>query len=333
MHDLNEVQTRFTLFANNECKGYSNHYYELALAVADDQFLLDFVAKQIVTQPNLFFAAVQLLSGLSQMPQTAVDLHSFVRENETQLAGLMQTRRTQTNETGRCAALLPALPPGRLALVEVGTSAGLCLLMDQFQYHYQDQIVGTESPVSLHCDVSGDFPTTLQMPVIGWRAGLDLQPVDVHNGADAQWLLACVWPEHEVRRRRLAAAIELAKTQQLVLRQGNLADASISQLLSEVPDDLTLVVFHCAALAYCDKEQRESFAHTLIEASNKRDIVWISYESPTVIPEVTALDTQRNPRSFLLGRTWLKKGGGLEDRVDELLAHGHPHGAELSWCS
>ena len=45
----------------------------------------------------------------------------------------MMVRSTQTNEAGRCAALLPvlALLPQPLALLEVGTSAGLCLFPDR----------------------------------------------------------------------------------------------------------------------------------------------------------------------------------------------------------
>jgi hypothetical protein len=50
----------------------------------------------------------------------------------------MLARRTQTNEAARCAVLLPALAllPQPLALIEVGASAGLCLLYDEWRYHY-----------------------------------------------------------------------------------------------------------------------------------------------------------------------------------------------------
>ena len=56
------------------------------------------------------------------------ELSSFIRKRGNEVAALMRTHHTQTHEVGRCAVLLPALPEGPLALVEVGANAGLCLI-------------------------------------------------------------------------------------------------------------------------------------------------------------------------------------------------------------
>ena len=65
-----DVKPRFRRFADTECKGYSDILYRLSVAVSGDDDVADFIAAMPVTQPNLFFAAIQLLTGPDDMPQT-----------------------------------------------------------------------------------------------------------------------------------------------------------------------------------------------------------------------------------------------------------------------
>jgi hypothetical protein len=68
----------------------------------------------------------------------------------------MLTRWTQTNEPARCAALLTALAvDGPVGLVEVGSSAGLCLYPDRYSYEFDGRPVGPRSAVHLNCSTSG----------------------------------------------------------------------------------------------------------------------------------------------------------------------------------
>lgn len=329
MSDHERIKTQYRRFAENECKGYSDHYFGLAHAVADDGDLVEFIAQMPVTQPNLFLASIQFLTGPEHMPTSGAEMSDFVRDRNEEIANLMRSRRTQTNEVGRCAAILPALPRGRLALLEVGASAGLCLLLDEFFYDYGVQEVGDESsPVQLRCRIRGTPPPLRAIPEIVWRGGLDLSPVDLTADDDVRWLLSCVWPDHSERRERLTAAIQLAQSRDLSVRRGDLV-AELPALLAEVPRDAALVVFHSAVLAYVSSENREAFAQTLAEASSDRDIVWISNESPTVVPEIAALAPPDRPQTFLLGRTSFTNG----IREDELLAFAHHHGAELEWLA
>ena len=130
-----------------------------------DSEILRFVADRPVTQPNLFFAAVQYLTGPDDMPTTGTALRALLNRRGSEVAEIMGTRRTQTNEVGRCAVLLPALPPGPLALVEVGASAGLCLLLDRFFYDYGSAWTGAaSSPVRLQCKVIGGELLALAHP-------------------------------------------------------------------------------------------------------------------------------------------------------------------------
>jgi len=70
-------------------------------------------------------------------------------------------------------------PPGQ---VEVGASAGLCLLSDLYGYDYgayrvYAKEVQGDGPV-FTCSVNKATPLRRAMPQIVWRAGLDLNPLD-----------------------------------------------------------------------------------------------------------------------------------------------------------
>ena len=324
---LEDVKQRYRRFAERECRGYSNVYDRLALAVSDDDAVASFIAEMPVTQPNLFFAAVQFLTGPEQMPTTGAELRIFVKRRGVEVGEVMRSHRTQTNEVGRCAVLLTALPPGLLALVEVGASAGLCLLLDRFHYQLGPTRLGpASSPAHLQCAVAGPAPIPSALPQVVWRRGLDASPIDVRDDDAIRWLLACVWSDHPERRRRLEGAIALARTDPPIVSAGDLVD-DLPAVLAEAPDDAQLVVFHSAVLSYVGDDRRQAFADILADVSRRRDVVWLSNEGPGVIREVTALAPSLSELRFLLGRTRFTNGR----RQDELLALAHPHGADLTW--
>ena len=321
-----EIRRRYRRFADVECKGYSD-LYGLALAVAEDDGIVAFIAGMPDVQPNLFFASVHLLAGTDGMPRTGAELRLFITQHAHAVSEVMRSRRTQTNEVGRCAVLLPALPPGPLALVEVGASAGLCLLLDRFHYELGTTRVGDpSSPVRVCCRVNGPVPLPTALPEVVWRCGLDLNPIDVRDDDAVRWLLACVWPDHHERRQRLDAAIEVARAYPPAVKAGDLVD-DLPAVLAQAPDHAQLVVFHSAVLTYVSPERRRSFADTLAETSRRRDVVWLSNEAPGVVPEMTALAPKESEGRFLLGRTRFTNSR----RQDELLALAHPHGAEMTW--
>lgn len=327
MIDAAKIKTTYWRFAETECKGYSDIYYRLALAVSEDDEVIGFIAQLPVIQPNLFLASVQLLTGPEHMPMDGAELRTFLKRRGREVAEAMRSRRTQTNEVGRCAVLLPALPPGPLALVEVGASAGLCLLLDQFYYKWGSSHLGdASSPVRLQCKVSGPVALPAAVPKVVWRRGLDLSPINVRDDDAIKWLLACVWPDHPERRCRLEAAIDLARIQPPMVSAGDLVD-DLAAVIADVPEDAQLVVFHSAVLGYVSSDRRKEFAMALADASKHRDLVWLSNEPPGVIPELTCLAPSASESRFLLGRTRFTNGR----RSDELLAFAHPHGAELTW--
>ncbi len=327
MTSREDVKRRYQRFAEMECKGHSELYYRLALAVSEDDEMIDFIAPMPVIQPQLLFNSVQLLTGPDAMPTTGAGLRALLRVRGGEVAAAMRSHRTQTNEVGRCAVLLLALPTGPLALVEVGASAGLCLLLDRFRYELGAARIGDPgSPVRLRCAVTGPAPLPSRLPHIVWRQGLDLYPIDVHDEAATRWLLACVWADHPERRRRLQAALDLARAAPPVVRAGDLVH-DLPAVLAEAPDDAQLVVFHSAVLSYVTPERRRAFADVLAAASKRRDIVWLSNEAVGIVHDLTASGPAPRVLRFLLSRTHFTQGR----RRDEILAQSHPHGGEVQW--
>jgi hypothetical protein len=325
------VRQRYLRFAERWYRAECPTYYSLVLALAADATILRFLAtSRGGSQPNLFFAAVQHIAGADGMPSSLTGLRSLVDSRGTALALIMAAQRNQTNEIGRCALLLPALPPGPLAIVEVGASAGLCLLFDRLRYEYSGASTGAaDSPVRLRCAVTGAVPVPVTLPEIVWRRGLDLSPIDVSDGDAIRWLDSCVWHGHEDRRLLLRTAIELARADPPCVRRGELVD-DLPALLAQAPPDARLVVFHSAAITYVSPDRRRAFAQVLSEASRRREVTWISNEVIGVLPDpLVPPRAADGPVRFLLHRTRFDGGAGQR----QLLAITHPHGTEMAWLA
>jgi hypothetical protein len=267
----------YVQFAVRETAGVSPTYERLSLAVSrDDEILarLDTLPPP-KRQPNLLFGVVRLLDGPVDDP---VAFREFVVTNWAAVEAEMVTRATQTNEVGRCALLLPVLAalPQPLALLEVGASAGLGLYPDRYTYRYGEKVVGSDGPV-LDCAAAGLVPPP-RRPEVVWRAGLDLNPLDVTNPEDVAWLEALIWPEHTHRRARLRAAAAVAAADPPLLVRGDLVD-DLPALVDRAPAGATLVVFHTSVLYQVPAPRRAAF----VELVTRLPARWIASEAPTVL--------------------------------------------------
>jgi hypothetical protein len=214
-----QIAARYRRFAEVEAHGRSPLYEAFALGVAGDTFALDFLdaLSDEKRQPNLLFAALRHVCGT---PRDWSTFRTKLRDNAPAVRETMLARRTQTNEAGRCATLLPVLArlPQPLALIEVGASAGLCLLTDRYGYDYGKvrlAPVWADAPV-FPCRADPATPLPAAHPRVVWRLGLDLHPMDVADAADRAWLAALVWPEQADRLHRLRAAMEVARRERRV---------------------------------------------------------------------------------------------------------------------
>jgi hypothetical protein len=270
--------TWYAEFAAGEARGVSPAYERLSSAVSrNDEVLglLDTLPPDR-RQPNLLFGVVRFLGGPVGEPDA---FHEYTVANWPSIEAEMRVRLTQTNEAGRCAVLLPVLAalPQPVALLEVGASAGLCLYPDRYAYRYGDRVLGSGEPV-IECEATG-VPVPAGVPQVVWRAGLDLNPLDVTDPADLAWLDALIWPEHAHRRARLRAAAAVAAADPPLLVRGDLVD-DLPELAAQAPTGATLVVFHTSVLYQVPESRRRAFAEVVRQLPGH----WIANEAPHVLP-------------------------------------------------
>lgn len=312
------VAENYRRFAREEARGRSAAYELLAEHVATDDTLISYLTAlpPDKRQPNLLFAAARYLLGA---PADTGSLRRLVAERGAELAAVMLVRRTQTNEAARCATLLPALSrlPPPLALLEVGASAGLTLLVDRYSYDYAGHRLAGTDPLAptLACAPVGDVPLPAAVPEVAWRAGLDLNPLDVTDDDDVRWLRCLLWPGEADRERRLADAVATARRDPPPLHRGDLK-TDLARLAGAAPADATLVVYHTAVLAYVDPPGRQAFAEQVRDLGAQ----WLANEGPGVAPGVTAPATDVSS-PFVLALN------------GEPVAYTDPHGTWLRWLT
>ncbi len=301
-----DTAERYLTMANGGLKDLSPTYERLCRGVAGDPLVLSMLDSlpHEKRQPNLLLGATRFLTG----PLTDyATFRVWLLEHWEQVAAVMLERRTQTNEPGRCATFVPLLAQieGPIALIEVGASAGLCLYPDRYAYRYVAESGETQlgrSQVDLPCRVLGELPVPAELPQIVWRAGLDLNPLDLASDADVHWLECLIWPEETERFDRLRAAVQIARTDPARIVAGDLLESTVA-LVDEAPEDATVVLVHTAVLAYLDEAGRQRFAEIVRDLSARRPLVWIAQEAPGVtndIPQDWQLEGVIGP--FVLSR-------------------------------
>ncbi len=313
---------RYRRFADAEVRGLSPLYERLATECASSAKILAFLQRLPLDrqQPNLFFAAVRHVSGL---PAGIRELEDAVARQAASIEEIMRSRTTQTNEPNRCAVLLPALArlPQPLALLEVGASAGLCLLADRYGYDYGGHRIDAPretrsiAPV-FPCAANRMTPVPMELPSIAWRRGLDLNPLSVTSQQEVDWLKTLVWPEQSARLLRLTAAIETARRTPPEVIRGDLLKDAVAAIKS-APRGMTRVVFHTAVLTYVGSQRdRDAFAQAVMETG----ATWISNEAPGVFPQIAGnVSGPRHADRFLLA-------------IDgQPVAWTGPHGQSIEW--
>lgn len=216
------------------------------------------------------------------------ELSEVFARNLTKLRELVDLP-VQTNEVGRCAALLPAfltvaaetgLP---LRLLEVGASAGLNLRWDRYRYWSDGFTWGPDdSPVAIEFELRGgasmpDLPNV----EIAARRGCDRAPIDLGTSEGRISALAYIWPDQMERVERTEAALRIAAGLPITVDAEGVGTWVERQLADPASGQAT-IVYHSLVAQYFSNDQRSAF-HASLKAAAARatadaPLAWLRME-------------------------------------------------------
>ena len=286
---MTSTAEHYRRFSERDAAPVSPIFADWARGVADDGAILAAIdaLPEDKRHPTLVFASARWAGCPVEGWSVA---GPWMIEHWAEIEPVIRARATQTNEAGRCATLLGELASidGPIALLEVGTSAGLCLYPDRYSYRYRGVRGETAldpaddvSDVILPCELIGDIPAPTRLPDVVWRAGIDRSPVDLRDEDQLRWLDTLIWPGQDHRRPRLRAAARILRDDPPLIVHGDLVD-ELAATAALAPAGATLVVFHSAVLMYPEPTRRELF----VEAVGALDAVWLSNEIENVVPGI-----------------------------------------------
>ena len=273
-------------------------YTDFATRIADDREMLEVVLRISNVPPlNLLFGAVQLLltpaDALARWyprftpdarppgPDAYAAFRAFVQDRADAIIEIGCTRRTQTNEARRSAAIMPFVSAavagwGEPAhAIDIGASAGLNLCMDRYSYDFGAGVIGRGS-LTLACENRGGFAVPRDVPTFASRTGLDLHPVDLDDPERVAWLEALVWPEHVERLERLRAAIAVRRETDVTMVEGDAAD-TLREVVAGLPAG-PVVLWHTIATYQLSEERHAALDAAVADVARHRTVARVSFE-------------------------------------------------------
>ena len=175
--------------------------------------------------------------------------------------------------------------------------------------------VNETAPLVIEAELRGErLPPAGPNPEIAGRVGLELNPVDLGNPDDRDWLRALIWPDQGERLKRMDRAIALFLRERPKIVAGD-ALALLPDALACVPERQVPCVYHTIVLYQFSHEMRQALDDMMIVASLRRPLWRLSFEYDGDI--------------YLLSAICYQDG----ERTVRRLASSHPHGTWLEWLA
>ncbi len=194
----------------------------------------------------------------------------------------------QTNEAGRSAGLMTGLLHlarrfgPKIELLEIGSSAGLNLLIDRYGFDLGGVRAGPDpAELSITPEWRGPVPPEVPIDFVSVR-GVDIAPVDLADDAAAERLAAYVWVDAIERQTRIDTAIAMVRRHGVHLEAGDAADWIEARLAEPQPAGVTRVLMHSVVWQYIPKSGRDRIRSAMAaagaRATAERPLGWVMME-------------------------------------------------------
>ena len=284
-------------------------------------------------------------------PEFAARYRAFCLEHADALLELCARHRYQMNEVGRCADFVPPLTQAAderrdLALVDIGTGAGLALHFDRYRYAYRPasgeplHVGARSSPVTLDVELAGALTPRLpaELPAVADRVGIDIEPLDLADPDVRGWLAACVPQEiGAVTRFDEAARIALANPARAL--RGDACEL-LPEVLEAIEPGPLIYVVDTYVNVFFTPAQLERFTAAIDRVGRRRDLDWVSIDplvpmGPSASRTVTGMQAppqllERNRAGGVFGV--VSRRSYRDGRMTEaILGVAHPSALWLEW--
>ena len=342
--EISKPRAYWEFWAEDARRSGSPLYARLAAAIADDDELKALAARAQKGQPhaNMILGSVHFLllrgadhplkrfyatvGGTAKIEDEDPfpDFREFILTWKREIAHLIESRVTNTNEVARSCILHPgfrviAEACGEpLHLIEIGPSAGLNLVWDRYGVRYSRKgniaaCIAPDAELVLDCELRGEATLPMgETPGVASRVGLELNPVDLGSREDRDWLRALIWPDEVARMKRLEQALTIVERAKPEIRTGDALDL-LPDALASVPSNETACVYHTIAIYQFSGAMRDALESILTVAGLRRPVTRLSLEYNGLDAELTSI----------------RYADGV--REEKMLAISHPHGRWLEW--
>lgn len=295
----------FRIFAERECKGVSTLYANLCLEISQDEDLLRLASKCRERQPipNLFLGAIHYLllinqdeelcayyPSISKKESTGIPIalvKEFCERRSYEITKIIQTKIVQTNAINRAAYLMPIISSqfkstNPVNIVDIGTSSGLTMNADLYEYDYGDGHRYGKSSVKINSRFLGDkWPDFEGIVHVSRKIGIDQHPLDLTLEDNAIWLKALIWPDNLARFERLEAAIDLATTSHIELIQASNSQ-DFRRVIDQISQQEELLIYHTHVLYQFTQSERKTFRAMINNIGTERNFTYLAVEGSLV---------------------------------------------------